>query len=104
MVDDPSKSTPTNYPNNIGNNRYFNGWVPDGPAYFPGWDSDLNKTLTLADITDGTNNTAIFSEWVRGAGNDPAHSRDGLGMVYVLPGLDPKANFSKASQATISTR
>ena len=91
---DPSKSTPTNYPNNIGNNRAFNGWVPDGPAYFPGWDSKLNKTLTLADITDGTQKTAIFSEWVRGTGNDLAHSRDGLGMVYVLPGLDPKTNLS----------
>ncbi|GAC1315577.1 MAG: DUF1559 domain-containing protein [Isosphaeraceae bacterium] len=88
-----SNGSPTNYPNNIGNNRRFNGWVPDGPAYFPGWDKNLNKTLTLADILDGTRDTAIFSEWIRGDGENLRRSKDGLGMVYVMPGLDPLANY-----------
>ena len=56
----PSGGLPHNYPNNVGNNRYFNGWVPDGPAYFPGWDTQIRQTLTLANIADGTNNSAIF--------------------------------------------
>ncbi|GAC1305407.1 MAG: DUF1559 domain-containing protein [Isosphaeraceae bacterium] len=90
---DASNASPTSYPNNIGNNRRFNGWVPDGPAYFPGWDKQLSPTLSLANISDGTNNTAFFSEWVRGDGEVLPRSRDGLGMVYVLPGLDPSANL-----------
>jgi prepilin-type N-terminal cleavage/methylation domain-containing protein/prepilin-type processing-associated H-X9-DG protein len=78
----PDASRQSNYPNNIGNNRRFNGWVPDGPAYFPGWDDRIRNPVTLASITDGTNNTAIFSEWIKGDGVDPASARDGLGMVY----------------------
>ena len=78
----PSAAMTTNYPNNVGNNRYFNGWVPDGPAYFPGWDTQIRQTLSLANISDGTNNTAVFSEWLKGDGSSPAVARDGLGMVY----------------------
>jgi prepilin-type processing-associated H-X9-DG protein len=89
---------PSSYPNNVGNNRRFNGWVPDGPAYFPGWDRQVGLTLTLANISDGTNNTAIFSEAVLGDGLPPARSADGLGMVYVLPGFDPNANLGTGIQ------
>ena len=81
----PSGGLPHNYPNNVGNNRYFNGWVPDGPAYFPGWDTQIRQTLTLANIADGTNNSAIFSEHLKGDGSSPAVARDGLGMVYTVP-------------------
>ena len=89
----PSASPGSNYPNNVGNNRRFNGWVPDGPAYFPGWDTQIRPTLTLANISDGTNNTAIFSEWLKGDGMSPRDAKDGLSMTYVLPGLDPQTNL-----------
>lgn len=84
-----------NYMNNIGGNRLYNGGKPDGPAYYPGTSiitvnaagtifSEVNtrNTLSLASILDGTSNTAMWSEVVKGDGNDPGNSRDGLGMVY----------------------
>jgi len=39
-------------------------------------------TITLASIIDGTSNTALYSEFVKGDGSGPDDSRDGLGMVY----------------------
>jgi prepilin-type N-terminal cleavage/methylation domain-containing protein/prepilin-type processing-associated H-X9-DG protein len=78
----PDASRQANYPENVGNNRRFNGWVPDGPVYFPGWDTMIRNPVTLATVTDGSNNTAMFSEWIKGDGTDPTNSRDGLGMVY----------------------
>jgi len=88
----PAAAMTTNYPNNVGNNRYFNGWVPDGPAYFPGWDTQIRQTLTLANVSDGTNSSAVFSEWVKGDGSSPAVSRDGLSMVYIN-GISNGANL-----------
>jgi prepilin-type N-terminal cleavage/methylation domain-containing protein/prepilin-type processing-associated H-X9-DG protein len=83
----------SSYPNNVGNNRRFNGWVPDGPAYFPGWDAQIRTTLTLAHISDGTGNTVIFSEWVRGDGMSPTDAKDGNQTTYILPGFDPNTNL-----------
>ncbi|HWE39152.1 MAG TPA: DUF1559 domain-containing protein [Isosphaeraceae bacterium] len=87
------------YPNNVGNNRRFNGWVPDGPAYFPGWDTQIRGTLTLANVSDGTNNTAIFSEFLKsGQGTPPSEARDGLRITYILPGFDPQTNLGTGIQ------
>jgi prepilin-type N-terminal cleavage/methylation domain-containing protein/prepilin-type processing-associated H-X9-DG protein len=88
----PDASRSSNYPNNIGNNRHFNNGIPDGPAYFPGWDNKLRTPVTLASVTDGTNNTAIFSEFIKGDGQAPALSNDGLGMVYVGANISPYLN------------
>jgi prepilin-type N-terminal cleavage/methylation domain-containing protein/prepilin-type processing-associated H-X9-DG protein len=57
-----------NYGNNIGLSLSLSGaWTFDGPAYRIG---DVGKneggTVTLATITDGTSNTAIWSEWIKG--------------------------------------
>ena len=73
-----------NYPNNLGNNRRYNGWVPDGPAYFTGWDSPIRQTVNFASISDGLANTAIFSEFIKGPSMDPGDPafKDGLGAVY----------------------
>jgi prepilin-type processing-associated H-X9-DG protein len=49
----------------------------DGPAYSLG--NSNGPTVTLAAITDGTSNTIIFSEWVRGRNQDPGN---GLWQTY----------------------
>jgi prepilin-type N-terminal cleavage/methylation domain-containing protein/prepilin-type processing-associated H-X9-DG protein len=67
-----------NYANNIGVCRSFSGGQMDGPAYILG-SSSLGPTVTLASIQDGTSNTAIFSEWVKGTGV----AKPGLGSIYV---------------------
>ncbi len=61
----------TSYPNNIGTTASESGSAPgtiDGPAYYPGANAPQSTTVTLATITDGTSNTAIFSEYVRSRG------------------------------------
>ncbi len=71
------------YPSNSGLHRGYNNWRPNGPNYIAsGWDDALRKSVRLTDFTDGTSNTAIFSEWIKGTGVPPAESKDGLGIVY----------------------
>src|SRR5262245_52286920 len=69
----------SNYGNNIGTCLTLNGNKFDGPAYAMGL--SFGSTVTLASITDGTSNTAMFSEWLKGR----SVAQDGLAMVYVAP-------------------
>ncbi len=75
----------TSYPNSLGTIVSNNGNSFDGPAYIMG--PQLNTalaqggTVTLASITDGTSNTVIFSEWVKGKADTT--SINGLGQVLV---------------------
>jgi len=72
-----------NYPNNIGLNRGYNNWQMNGPGYVAtSWDGALKNVVSLATFVDGTSNTAIFSEWIKGQAVDPAGGKDGLAMVY----------------------
>jgi prepilin-type N-terminal cleavage/methylation domain-containing protein/prepilin-type processing-associated H-X9-DG protein len=92
-----------NYPANMGMNRHINGqqvggngangnWIPNGPAYVATtWDGNENRNISINSFTDGTSNTIIFSEWVKGPQNKPA--KNGLGMVYYLPGMAGSAAF-----------
>jgi prepilin-type N-terminal cleavage/methylation domain-containing protein/prepilin-type processing-associated H-X9-DG protein len=78
----PNPTVPsTSYGNNYGGHRYYSqiAWTPNGPAYFPGWDTLIRNAISFNDVTDGLNSTAMFSEWVRGPGN---LTTDGLGTVY----------------------
>jgi prepilin-type N-terminal cleavage/methylation domain-containing protein len=89
-----------NYPANYGLNRRIAGafgndpntgnWKPNGPNYVASnWDGYLSRMIGLDNFTDGTSHTVIFSEWVRGnAGGAPPNTpgKNGLGMVYFLPG------------------
>jgi prepilin-type N-terminal cleavage/methylation domain-containing protein len=84
------------YPVNIGLNRRISGGIPsqtwalNGPSYVSStWDNAVNKTVTLGTFTDGTSNTAIFSEWVKGPATG-FPGRNGLGMCYSL-GLNSDA-------------
>ncbi len=85
-----------NYPLNVGLNPYQGTQgVSNGPTYFPSWgiwatqsgsaiyrNISAEGTVTLAKFTDGTSNTILASEWIKGDGKAPASSKDGLGQVY----------------------
>jgi prepilin-type N-terminal cleavage/methylation domain-containing protein/prepilin-type processing-associated H-X9-DG protein len=72
----------TNYPNNVGVARWGSGGMCDGPAYKLGQTSD-GPVVTLATITDGTSNTVIFSEWIKGTGTSTGGTNN-LAMVYSI--------------------
>ena len=81
-------------PNNVGLTRAIAGSSTtgplDGPAYKMGQPPE-NSTVTLASITDGTSNTAIFSEWIKG--KNAGITTGGLDQVYNIgihevPGTD----------------
>ncbi|AGA31611.1 DUF1559 domain-containing protein [Singulisphaera acidiphila] len=77
-----------NYGNNIGTSLSFNGGQIDGPAYVIGqypsgginYGSSNGGVVTIASILDGTSNTAMHSEWVKGKGT----AGDGLWQVYSI--------------------
>jgi prepilin-type N-terminal cleavage/methylation domain-containing protein/prepilin-type processing-associated H-X9-DG protein len=82
-----------NYPSNIGLHRGYNGWYPNGPTYLStSWDNYMKNTVSLQNFADGTSNTAIFSEWIKGQGVDRPFAKDGLGNVYNMSGDDCGAN------------
>jgi prepilin-type N-terminal cleavage/methylation domain-containing protein/prepilin-type processing-associated H-X9-DG protein len=95
----------TNYGNNIGVCRSLNGGMFDGPAWWLG--SAIGGTtrsgpvMTLAGVSDGTANTAIFSEWIKGKGS----VQSGLNMVYVsnttFSTTAPSPAFRGSLQATV---
>jgi len=76
-------SKATNYPNTAGLNRYYNQWEYDGTAWYLGPDANLKRIQTLASITDGTSNTAAFSEFIKGTGRGIGTlSKNGRHMLY----------------------
>jgi prepilin-type N-terminal cleavage/methylation domain-containing protein len=81
----------SNYCNNIGMNRRINGgivdnnWAMNGPGYIAtNWDGALKPTVGLNNFVDGTSNTAVFSEWIKGPAIGPPAPRNGLAIVYNL--------------------
>ncbi len=85
-----------NYPSNLGLNRRINGappnnpgagnWQENGPGYIGStWDGIGQRVITINSFIDGTSNTAIFSEWVKGPATG-LPGKNGLGMVYYFPG------------------
>jgi prepilin-type N-terminal cleavage/methylation domain-containing protein/prepilin-type processing-associated H-X9-DG protein len=93
----------TSYPNNIGTLYFNNGGTFDGPAYILGAPS-FGPVITLASILDGSSNTAIFSEWIRGMNETGSQ---GLHQIYnssvTLPTTNtyvPLANYLNACEAS----
>jgi prepilin-type N-terminal cleavage/methylation domain-containing protein/prepilin-type processing-associated H-X9-DG protein len=78
----------SNYAANMGLNRHIanNGsWVPNGPHYIASnWDGAMKRNVGLGMFTDGTSNTVIYSEWVKGPAVNKGNARDGLGVVYSM--------------------
>jgi prepilin-type N-terminal cleavage/methylation domain-containing protein/prepilin-type processing-associated H-X9-DG protein len=71
----------TSYPNNVGTILFNNGGTFDGPAYRLAQPSE-GGVVTLATVTDGTSNTAIYSEWVRGKNQTTGGFTDGPHQTY----------------------
>jgi len=71
------------YPNNLGTDFQHSYGKLDGPAYRTNeaTPNNHNAAVSLAMITDGTSNTAMFSEWVRGK-NQSASPQDGVHQIY----------------------
>ncbi len=81
----------SNYPSNIGLNRRVSGgrvdytWMLNGPNYVASnWDKTVSDTVSLATFRDGTSNTVIFSEWIKGRPAPPGFAMNGLNEVYNL--------------------
>ncbi|MGC8640737.1 MAG: DUF1559 domain-containing protein [Isosphaeraceae bacterium] len=92
----------SNYACNIGLNRRLTGGVPDGnwqlngPNYVASsWDRTVNHTTDLATFEDGTSNTAIFSEWIKGQAVPTGTAQNGLAEVY---NLGENSNFYRTDQ------
>jgi prepilin-type N-terminal cleavage/methylation domain-containing protein/prepilin-type processing-associated H-X9-DG protein len=113
-----------NYPANVGLNRRLTGlppgsgagstgnWQESGTCYTAStWDSAMytRAPITLSTFTDGTSNTVIFSEWVKGPAQG-APAKNGLGIVYYPTGGGLASNafatdiqFNQACQVNISS-
>jgi prepilin-type N-terminal cleavage/methylation domain-containing protein/prepilin-type processing-associated H-X9-DG protein len=86
----------TSYGNNIGT-LYWNQSYLDGPAYRIGGEPNV----TLASVTDGTTNTAIWSEWVRGVYRQGNNGKQQTYVVSQTSGKAyPLATLAAACQAS----
>ncbi|WP_165075584.1 DUF1559 family PulG-like putative transporter [Paludisphaera rhizosphaerae] len=103
---DPGSPTgDTNYPNCLGVTRTTPGSSTTGPLDGPAYKMNQapeNMPVTLASITDGTSNTVVFSEWVKG--RNAGTTRNGTDQVYYigfaeLPGKTP-LQYQQACQAS----
>jgi prepilin-type N-terminal cleavage/methylation domain-containing protein/prepilin-type processing-associated H-X9-DG protein len=77
---------PSNYGNNIGTIMSFNGGTLDGPAYYVDT-SRYGPVVNIASITDGTSNTAMWSEYIKGKGSTQttgAIPAPGPWVVYLI--------------------
>ena len=75
--------TCVNYAINAGGNRQNSGGAVNGVAWWLGGNSSYGNRVNLAAITDGTSNTAAFSEWVKGKSGALA---PGNNLVYMISG------------------
>ena len=86
----------TSYANNIGT-LYWNQSAIDGPAYRIGGEPNV----TLATITDGTTNTAMWTEWVRGVYRQGNFGKQQTFVVTQTSGKAyPLATLAAACQAS----
>jgi prepilin-type processing-associated H-X9-DG protein len=80
-----ANDNPSNYPNNMGVERYYTTWRHNGPGYTPStWDGVLHvdTPIRMASITDGTSKTVVWSEWVRGPMADHPYRPNDVRIMY----------------------
>ena len=97
----------TSYPLNNGTNPFTGGGGSlTGPFSFPtyamrgaaaSWGGAYTSIkaeapVSLASFTDGTSNTVVYSEFLRGDGIPPGNTKDGLNQTYAGP--NPVAAFA----------
>ena len=90
---DSQNNGKTNYAINMGLPRRYTGWYSNGPAYVLtkwDWGADVtNRARGLKDVTDGTANTALYSEYLKapatGWSQDPVNPRANI-YTWVEPG------------------
>jgi prepilin-type N-terminal cleavage/methylation domain-containing protein/prepilin-type processing-associated H-X9-DG protein len=80
-VDYTAQVTCVNYAINGGVNRQNYGGQVAGVAWWLGGNPLYGNRVTLASVTDGTSNTAAFSEWVKGKSGQ---NSTGLNLVYAI--------------------
>ena len=96
------KTGSTNYPNNMGLCYSLNGGQVDGPSVRMG-DTTPKPMITLASVTDGTSNTAMWSEWLKGK-----NTKIGIQAVYTgqtafaNPGFPANAGSVQATLAAVA--
>jgi prepilin-type N-terminal cleavage/methylation domain-containing protein/prepilin-type processing-associated H-X9-DG protein len=73
----------TSYPNNIGTILFNNNGTFDGPAYRLAQPTE-GGIVTLATVTDGTSNTALYSEYIRGMNQPATNLTAGLFQTYKM--------------------
>jgi prepilin-type N-terminal cleavage/methylation domain-containing protein/prepilin-type processing-associated H-X9-DG protein len=91
-----------NYPINGGTNRQNNGGVVNGVAWWLGGSSIYGSRVTLASITDGTSNTALVSEWVKGKQDADQNGPDEVFAIASYSNGGPQADYSRC-QASVYT-
>jgi prepilin-type N-terminal cleavage/methylation domain-containing protein/prepilin-type processing-associated H-X9-DG protein len=87
----------SNYPNNMGIEPNYTGGRLNGPSWYLGSDPNVGNRLTLAAVTDGTSNTVIFSEWVKG---NSGANRPGLGAIYDGGSMTGNAGINSQTDVT----
>ena len=70
-----------NYAINAGTNRQYSGGIVNGVAWWLGGNTSYGNRVNLASITDGTTNTAAFSEWIKGKSGQ---NSPGKNLVYSI--------------------
>ncbi len=73
--------TTVNYAVNGGVNRWNYGGRTNGTAWWLGGNPYFGSLVRIAGVTDGTSNTAGFSEWVKGTSGQNA---PGPNLVYAI--------------------
>ncbi len=92
--------TCVNYTVNGGVNRQNLGGMVSGVTWWLGGNLFYGNRVRLASITDGTSNTAAFSEWVKGKSGQNSL---GPNLVYAIPQYangGPQNDFSLCVKST----
>jgi prepilin-type N-terminal cleavage/methylation domain-containing protein/prepilin-type processing-associated H-X9-DG protein len=92
------------YYNNMGTEPNINNGQLNGPSWYLGGDSRMGNRVTLASIIDGTSNTVIMSESVKG---NSGAKKPGLGALWDTQamtgnGLTDSAACNSITNKTIS--
>jgi prepilin-type N-terminal cleavage/methylation domain-containing protein/prepilin-type processing-associated H-X9-DG protein len=82
--------------------------MPTGMGFGALAGGSFERPRTIASITDGTSNTAAFSEWIRGDGNNsPATSKPSLGLILRMTqgvaAFNATANINLAATQSCNT-